>query len=255
MSKTVQILAGDNQYIQAEHVRPVEDSLESKDRLLIIMVHGFPGNKTAHDNVFGDLIHLISDKEYHSLRFDFRGCGESDGREEDFSLKGAADDLKNICGWAKDQGYERFIFIGEGLGAALSLLEIPKQALCYVFLWPMLELPRIAKFAFKADDIPDEWQKEGYGTIDDHRIGLSFIEELKETDILPILRGFEKPLMIMHGVKDQVSPVQQLEIVRAHVKARRVEITTFHDGTHGLPQVNHRKTMFYHIMQFIEKYT
>lgn len=59
----------------------------------------------------------------------------------------------------------------------------------------------------------------------------------------------------MHGAQDKVSPIEQLDMFRACAGHRRVEITSFQDGTHGLPQENHRKSMFFHIRQFIEKYT
>lgn len=255
MSQTIQILAGEDQYIQGLYSCPEKETIEETKSLLVIMVHNFPGNKAAHGDVLGKISNTISNKSYHTLRFDFRGCGESDGREEDFSLESARADLKTVESWAKDQGYEKFIFIGEGLGAALSVMDAAEDALCYIFLWPVLDLPRMAKYAFKAHEVPDAWEKKGYADINDHRIGLNFINEMNNTDLLPALRAFKNPLMIMHGVKDDVSPAAQLELVRAHVQARRVEITTFHDGTHGLPQENHRRTMLYHIMQFIEKYT
>ncbi len=255
MAKTIQILAGENQYIHGVYSKPSETSLESREHLLIVMVHGFPGNKDAHENVFKDFNHLISDKGYHTLCFDFRGCGESDGRQEDFTLESASEDFQNILGWAKDHDYTRFIFVCEGLGAPLTFMNAPEDALCFITLWPMLDLPRFAENTFKSKNIEDEWKKAGYALIGNDRIGIPFIEELEKTEITGVISKMNRPILVMHGAQDEVSPIDQLDIIRRHTNARRVEITSFHDGTHGLPQVNHRKTMFYHIMQFIEKYT
>ena len=255
MPNTIRIPIGDTQNIQALHSKPEEDFSEAKKKLLVVMVHGFPGSKHAHQNIFSDLEAVIGDKGYHCLRFDFRGCGESDGHEENFTLKTAQEDLQCVLSWARDQEYERFIFVGEGLGAAISLLNAPWESRCFVFLWPMLDLPRIAKYRFQTHDIDAACEKEGYMALENHRVGLDLIQDLQKTSLLDTLKDFDKPVMIMHGARDTLSPIQQLDLARMNLKSRRVEITTFHDGTHGLPQTNHRKTMFFHIMQFVEKYT
>ena len=255
MAKAVDILAGDGQYIRGHFSRPSDIIMESIDRLLVIMVHGFPSDAQAHGEMFRDLEALLFDKEYHALRFNFRGCGNSDGNQEDFTFDTAARDFETIIDWAKDHGYERFIVVCEGIGAAIALKNPIETMACMVMLWPMIDLPKVAKTTFKADAIEPEWKKAGYALIDEHRIGMPFIESLEKTDLLPLVRGFKKPLMIMHGAQDKTSPISQLELIRNHIQSRRVEITTFHDGEYGLPAKNHRKTMFYHVMQFIEKYT
>ncbi len=255
MAKPIQILAGESQYIQGLFSRPDEEALDRADQFLIIMVHGFPGNKDTHENVFQSLEDVAAAKNYHSFRFDFRGCGESDGREEDFTLDSASEDLRNVIDWAKDQGYKRFVFVCEGLGVPITFMNAPEQTLCFITLWPMLDMKRIAVKNFKSDDIEKEWKKAGYAILNEHRIGISFIEQLQEAEITGAVKDLNKPILVMHGAQDEVSPIDQLDIIRAHANARRVEITSFQDGTHGLPQLNHRKTMFYHILQFIEKYT
>ncbi|MCB9981185.1 MAG: alpha/beta fold hydrolase [Rhodospirillales bacterium] len=255
MRETIQILVGQSQYIRASFAKPKEHLMQSVDRLLVIMVHGFPGDKNACDNVFADLEHVIGEKRYHTLRFDFRGCGASDGLAEDFSLYSASEDFKTVIKWAKDRGYGRFVFICEGLGAAIALMNAPKEARCYVLLWPMVDLPMIAQHVFQADTIEEDWKKAGYIMKDDSRISIAFLQQLKKAKMAKILKDLGKPLLIMHGAQDEVSPIEQLDMFRACAGHRRVEITSFQDGTHGLPQINHRKSMFFHIRQFIEKYT
>jgi len=255
MSNTVQILAGEEQYIQALYSSPQEKSFENLDRLLVIMVHGFPGYKEAHNDIFKDLEHVTGDKSYHTLRFDFRGCGESDGRQEDFSLLSAGEDLQTVLSWAKDRGYKRFIFIAEGLGAPITLMNTPDETVCMIMLWPMLDMPHIAKTLFQAEAIEEQWKKAGYILKDEDRIGLPFLQQLPKQNIASALKDLNGPILIMHGAQDEISPISQLDIVRTHAGARRIEITSFQDGAHGLPEPNHRKTIFYHMMQFIEKYT
>ena len=256
MASTIQILGGESQHIHALHSRPREESIDAIDHLLIIMVHGIPGHCGVHNAVFGELESLLSDKDYHTLRFDFRGCGKSEGREEDFTFETASEDLKTVLKWARGDGYERFIFISEGLGATFCIMNMPEDAVCSVMLWPMLNLPMIADKVFNTNEIEKNWETAGYILHNDSRIGLPFLKQLQEIRMELVLSDLEQPLLLMHGARDEISPIEQLDMVREHSTAvRRMEITSFHDGEHGLPQLNHRKTMFYHIMQFIEKYT
>jgi pimeloyl-ACP methyl ester carboxylesterase len=254
MAQKVEILAGNKAYIRAAYSKPTEESMALRDELLVLMVHGFPGDKNVHGNLFLDLEFLLRDKGYHTLRFDFRGCGESDGREEDFTLSSAGEDFQNVLFWAKDQGYKRFITIGEGLGGAFCLLNIDHHSVCSILLWPYLDLPHIAKTLFRPEAIEEQSLKAGYILIGGKRIGIDLIKEMQKHDIVFAMKEAKIPLLVLHGAEDKTSPIEQLDLLRAHVGPKRLEITSFHDGEHGLTGLNHRKTMYYHIIQFIEKY-
>ena len=95
---------------------------------------------------------------------------------------------------------------------------------------------------------------DGYITMDDQRIGLPFLKELAKTDIIYALKETYMPTLIMQGAKDDITPASQLDFARTYIPSKRIEITTFQDGGHGLEQLNHRKMMFYHTMQFMEKF-
>jgi uncharacterized protein len=255
MARSIKIQIDLETYLEGSHSCPTEGSVAALDRLLIIMVHGFPGDKNVHGNLYHDLEFLLRDKGYHTLRFDFRGCGESDGRQEEFTLSSAREDLNAVCEWAHEQGYERFMLIGEGLGGTVSLMHPQDKIAAVAVFWPMLDLPQIARSVFQAGNMRPEWLKAGYMIMDHDRIGIPFIKELMTLKLDHTLAQFKTPLLVMHGARDQTVPIEQLDMLRAHVQSKRLEITSFHDGEHGLPGLNHRKTLYYHLTQFIEKYT
>ncbi len=254
MIENISILSKNHIILSACHSKPEGDHNVGLDELLVVMAHGFPGSQTGNLNLFPSIENVLSPMGFHCLRFDFRGCGDSDGEQQDFTLTSACEDFKSIRGWAKEQGYKRFIYIGEGLGAAVSLLNLEDEMACMVLMWPMLELETIAKSVFHADDIEDQWKKAGYALIDNQRISIQLLQELMHTKLLNIIGKSRAPILILHGAKDAVSPIEQLDTLRAHSAARRVEITSFQDGVHGLPDEEHRKMALYHLSQFIEKY-
>ena len=87
-----------------------------------------------------------------------------------------------------------------------------------------------------------------------NRIGIQLLKDLKKTNLIYALNEVFMPTLIMHGAQDKTIPVEQLDIAREHMRSKRIEITTFHDGKEGLQQLNHRKALFHHVMEFIEKY-
>ncbi len=221
-------------------------------KTLVIMAHGFPGHRAGNNDLYGDVEFLLAEKGLHTLRFDFRGCGDSDGLPEDFTMSSAIEDFQNVMYWGRDKGFKNFILIGEGLGASLAVLNMELNVNGLILLWPVLDMKAHSQHVFGKPD--SEAKKKGYIEHESQRVGLDFLRELEKVDMVHGLEVVRAPTLILHGAEDKIVPVGQLDLARKHIRSDRIEITTFHDGEHGLPKLNHRKMMFYHITQFIEKY-
>ena len=254
MAEKIHINIDDNQSLTALYSVPESSSVSRIEKTLIIMSHGFPGHKSSHNDIYGEIHSLLARKNFNILRFDFRGCGESDGKEEDFTIKSASEDFKAVLKWAKGEDYNRFIYIGEGLGAAISLLNNDKDVAAFVFFWPVLDLNIYRKSYFNIRHVDEDEMKRGYVEHEDRRIGTAFLKELTKMDITEDIQNIRRPVFIMHGHKDKKISIEQLDIARRYMNAHRIEITNFHDGEHGLPKENHRKSISFQIQQFIEKY-
>lgn len=254
MAEKIQIDAGQDQSITALHGIPNEKLTTRIDQTLVLMSHGFPGNKEGHSNLYGTVERALTQRGYHTLRFDYRGCGESDGREENFTLGAACEDYQAVIYWAKARGYTRFVYIGEGLGATLAIMNIDLDVCGCILFWPVLDLAGHAKGGFKIT-APDETDtKRGFMLSNDSRIGLNLYKELGKIDIIYALKEMFMPTVVFHGSKDSIVSIASLDIARRYIPAKRVEITAFHDGKHGLDKENHRKTIMFQILQFVEKY-
>ena len=254
MAQKIHIDVGDDQSLTALYSRPESRSIDRIDDTLIIMAHGFPGHKDAHDELYQGIEEFLTRKKYHSLRFDFRGCGESDGREENFTISNAKEDFQTILHWAKTHKYERFIYIGEGIGATVSILKNDLDVAAFVLFWPVLDTDFYRKKAFGISIVDEEELEKGYVEHNNKRLGVPFLKELRTMKITTAIQDVRQPTLIRHGVKDQAIPRAQLEIARTHMNAKRIEITSFYDGETGLLKPNHRKSMLFQTQQFIEKY-
>lgn len=261
MAERIYIYTGVNEQLSALYSVPEKTPPEPSPApdenavdTLLVMVHGFPGHKAGNNDLYGDLEFMLADKGHHVLRFDFRGCGHSDGKEEAFTFKNAADDLRNIVKWGKERGYKKFFIIAEGLGATITIMNISKDICGLILLWPILDVQLYYTSNFASLEVDDDFQDKKYLKVNKHRYGVDFIRELKQGQLVTDLHNVSMPTLILHGARDEIVPIEHLDLARRYMNARRVEITTFHDGEHGLQKLSHRKMMFYHITQFAAKY-
>lgn len=86
-----------------------------------IVLHGFIGSK---DDSHAELMaRMLSDWGYVTLRFDFRGCGESEGERGYVLCHDQVADAKNALNWLVQQPEvdpERVGLIGHSFGAAVA---------------------------------------------------------------------------------------------------------------------------------------
>ncbi len=255
MTNKIEIPTDENKTLSAVHGVPEGSSGAGDQNLLIIMSHGFPGHKSGNSDIFGDLEYILVDKGHHTLRFDYRGCGESDGRQQDFTLSAASEDFKSVTDWAKEKGYDEFVFIGEGLGATICIMNSDLNVKMMALFWPVLDMKAYGKNAFNiSEESKEKATRTAYLESGSDKVGVDLMQELRTNDLSYALKEVFMPVLLVHGAQDEVLPMDQLDIARKNMRSKRIEITTFHDGTHGLPKLNHRKMIFYHTAQFLGKY-
>lgn len=221
-------------------------------KTLILMVHGFPGQKNSHNDFFGDIERVLLEGGFYTVRFDFRGCGASDGHSDNFTLDSAGEDMRNILHWAKTQGFKRFGYVAEGLGASVALVNMPGDVAFMILAWPILNPS--ALFEFKGmQGIQSENPKTAKGGPE--TLSQDFLNSLKKFDTAQALEKVNVPILVLHGARDQQVPIDQLECVRRHFRGPRAEITTFEDGEHGLMDLAQRRMVAHHARLFAGRYS
>jgi pimeloyl-ACP methyl ester carboxylesterase len=103
-------------------VRTPEGLKANEKRAAFLVLHGFGSNKDA-GNVTGPC-DLLSKLGYITLRFDFRGCGESDGEKGRLiCLEQVADTRNALTALAQraDVDAARIAVIGSSFGAAVAI--------------------------------------------------------------------------------------------------------------------------------------
>lgn len=224
---------------------------------LVVMIHGFPGDSRSYGNVLGDLSAHIVKGGFHTLRFDLRGCGQSNKAAQFFTLKSAHEDCMSVLRWAEKLGYKKFYLIAEGLGATIAVTALTdafrSMIAGMVFLWPILDMKQSWLATFPA--MAAEAQKAGLDHIvlDNANVGFDFSREIETYNLTPLLGRITMPVMIHHGLEDEKAPPIQMDILRREAGTDRLEFVTYSGGGHGLKNAAFRDQLLRETRDFLKK--
>lgn len=243
MAELIEIPVGpQKEYIAGIYAPALESTLADTPKCLAIMLHGFPNvYKQSHDDFYGDLETLFAHAGVHSFRFDFRGCGSSEGLQEDFTLESASEDMAAVLDWAEKQSFKEFIIVAEGLGAITALQNLRNTMKLGFLFWPVV-LGKVHLDQYLLSEKHDVLNGQ-------------LIAELQTLDLSPILQNLSIPFLVQHPAEDARIGPEHMDYLHETVSStRRFDITSYQDGAHGLPDERHRKMICFHMGQFLSKY-
>lgn len=178
---------------------------------VVIMLHGGPGgNKTGPGKIFETMALLLADSGIGSIRFDFLGEGESEGRYQDMTFAKQRSEYQQVLRFARGYGFQSIGVLAESFGAATAIAEYSYDVSCLGLLWPTIDL---ADTSFKDYLTPSrlkELAASGVITDGQIRIGAAFIDELmNQGNILHLVGKISSPTTIFHGNADREVPIAQ----------------------------------------------
>ena len=165
---------------------------ESDSWPLVILCHGFLSHKDS--SKYRQLAQIFAQESIATVRFDFRGCGESEGLLAESSISRRWRDLQKVIARGLElDGFDgRLGLLGSSLGGYLALLEASRnsQVRCVVAWSTPSHLHDLAKRLPEAS--PVEFSQECY-------------EDLLTVELLSRLENVQR-VLIVHGEKDQQVP-------------------------------------------------
>ncbi len=196
----------------------------------LIFCHGFGSN-------FGELSHygpLFAENGLALALFDFCGGGllsTSDGSTLEMSVLTETEDCLAVLRYLKEQpevNPEKLFLGGESQGgyvAALAGARCPEESAGLVLWYPAVGIGRHAQEMRDAGE-PD--MKELW----DVPLGKIYTEDAINTDIYGEIRGYEKPVLLVHGNRDPVVPLASSEeLAKDYYPNARLEVIS--GGGHG----------------------
>ncbi len=159
---------------------------ETEKAPLVILCHGYESSKDRMSTA--SLAKELVERGLAVFRFDFTGCGESEGKIEDLTPLQGLDDLKSAVAHSgrKDLG-----LYGASFGGHVSLMyaiEIPVAVMA-------LRAP-VSDYAWVVEKEPSGRRK-------------SWVKSLAGLDLYKEVKKISAPVLIVHGDADETVPVAQ----------------------------------------------
>ena len=158
----------------------------------VICCHGLYSSKESEKYL--KMAEMAGDEGISTVRFDFRGCGESGGDLLKSTLSNRIEDLREVVNYIRNNySNAKIALFGSSLGGMVSIVFSSMDGeICSL---AVLSTP------YKIDN--------------DIGMGKKFMEDLGRYDILKAVEG-APPVLIIHGREDELVPVEHAEKIYSH---------------------------------------
>ena len=186
----------------------------------IILCHGMDSSKNSDK-----LVALGRDLAVHgflTLRFDFAYVGESSEKFENITYSGEVEDLRAACSFIRDRYSGKIGILGSSMGGTVALLFAAEDrgiAALVTIAAPVHPeaFPRrvLSPYALQ------KWRARGFTFYNGQRLNLALLEDLETINVVESARKIACPLLIIHGDKDEVVPVEEAHELNACISGKK----------------------------------
>ncbi len=228
----------------------------SRSAKTVIFVHGFGTDKNGGENIFVDISNSLQ-KDFRIVRFDFTGCGESEGSQEDVNFEKQAKDLKTVLDWIKKEFKGRKFIIAHSQGNFVVSKLCPDNIEKTVFsAIPNANTEHIIRFIQERIRVKGGKVNEKGISIfprssgEVQKVGPIFWKNLRQFDALKSVSEYAKKtqLLIIHPLQDEIVGNKYLEAYKYIPGVEYVEL----GGSHNYSKREDRGEMIQVIKDFVK---
>ncbi|MDE5883183.1 MAG: lysophospholipase [Muribaculaceae bacterium] len=194
---------------------------------MVIFSHGFGGDMTFH--LFEPIIDRLNQNGIGVLRYDFNGCGKSEGEFQNMTVPNEIDDLLNVIAYVRQLSVTKNIsLLGHSQGGVVTSMVAGDcgypQIECEVLLSAASVLRDDALRGITHGGHFDPWHldKPTYEVSGGHSIGRPYIQTAMTLPIYETTSKYAGPALIINGMADVVVPYTYAE--RYHDVLKESEI-------------------------------
>jgi dipeptidyl aminopeptidase/acylaminoacyl peptidase len=191
-----------------------------------LLLHGFTGNKSETHRMFVKLSRQLVQHGIASLRFDFRGSGDSAGDFEDLTIRSeVADALEAIRFLAhhKRINSRRLALVGFSMGGAVASHVVGRERSRFksLVLWaPVAEGAGILD-ELSTPEAVNSLAETGITDYEGNLVGLQFVRQFADMKPLREIVKSKCPVLILHGSRDQTVPPHHSEMYEKVLNAHK----------------------------------
>lgn len=178
---------------------------------MVILCHGFRGSLDYH--LWPGIIEILNAGGIGALRFDFNGCGKSDGQFEAMTVPNEIDDLMNVIAWVRSQPATASISLaghsqgGVVCGMAAGQCGYPQiKSLALLSAAAVLREDALRGNTMGTKYDPWHLDQPYYILPTGEKLGRSYIQTAMNLPIYKETAKYRGPALILNGMADQVVP-------------------------------------------------
>lgn len=223
---------------------------------VVIYVHGLGSTR------YGEKSAAVADaclRVGHAFAaFDFRGHGESGGRLVDLRGSTLQEDLDAAADFLATRGFRRLWLVGSSMGAWASAwfaVRRPERVGACVLVAPAFDFPW-RRWQQLDETARDEWRRTGKLRLRnewvDLELGYGLVEEADRFPLDGLAAEWDRPLLVFHGMRDDVVPFSLGVDLAGRIVRREVEVRLFSQGDHRLNR--HKETLAEEALSFFRRH-
>jgi len=204
---------------------------------MVVVCHGLAGSKEGRGRAV-EMAEELAGRDWSTFLFDFTGVGESEGIFNELTLTRQIDDLANAVSWCRRQGFSPIVVQGRSFGGTTALaLAACDYRVAGVCIWATpaaLERLVLSKFEARGSkfesrisnfelghpqstqDVTEKALTENTENTENKVVLLKddFLKDIKKHNITHCASLISpRPLLIVHGVQDEVVPGFEAEAI------------------------------------------
>ncbi len=210
MERTITILH-DNIRLAASIHYPVIEGEQAEGKLpLVVICHGFVGNRVGVDRLFVQAAREFARRGSIVIRFDYAGCGESEGVYGEHGLDSMIAQTRTVLDYALALDCAdplRITLVGHSLGGAVALLTAAQdRRVKSLVLWSAVGHPFSDILRIVGRDVYDEAIKRGKADYHGYTLMPAFFESLQKFQPFQYAGKFSGDVFLAHGTSDDTIP-------------------------------------------------
>ena len=225
---------------------------------LIMLVHGGPWMRDSYG--FDPMVQWLVYNGFSVMQINYRGS-TGYGYEHFYSIKedygwGVQNDIEDGVNWAVENGYadpEKVAIMGMSYGGYASVLALtsrPETFKCGVAISGIYDLILATRNVKKGSDgglSYESWKA---------MVGQEWRDRNRLRDISPInhIDALNKPLLVVHGKRDEIASFEQAELLTAALKSKGkpYEWVEVEDAGHGFILPKNQAMVFEAVVEFLK---
>ena len=225
----------------------------------VILFHGFCDDRNEINFVHTELSRRLCGAGIASVRFDFAGSGESDGRFEDMTVSGEVANGLDILDYVRGLDFvdlDRLAIHGLSLGGCVASIVAglrPDQVRALSLWCPAPDVVYNMKehktlCGIDAGDV----EEKGCVDVEGLKVGLGFYQDTLELDPFAIASKYAGPVNLVHGDADITASIKCSERYK-EIFGDRAAFLTVHGAEHRFKSFAYRAARMDSAMAFLTR--